>query len=168
MSPKTLIGVCFVHNVNNRNMLRNDIKGIKGSSKELAEIASGSVIITIYVIQIPSEGSKLAEKAYNQNLYFKDTIGNRSIFGPATCQRSSESPFQQVHSKNKKIPLSYQRLNGIFRFIRLQCRLGFFHSGSLLKLEYFLRSLFRERIPLRCNFHSYMNLLLARLACPCH
>lgn len=70
MSPKTLFGGCFVHNVYNRNMLMNDIKSIKGSSKELAEIASGSVIITIYFIQIPSEGSRLAERAYNQNLYF--------------------------------------------------------------------------------------------------
>ena len=72
--------MCFVHNVNNRNMLRNDIKGIIGSSKELAEIASGSVIITVYVIQIPSEGPRLAEKAYNQNLYCKDMNRSRLIF----------------------------------------------------------------------------------------
>jgi hypothetical protein len=63
MSPKPLIGVCFVHNVYYRNMLMNDIKSNKGSSKELAELASGSAVITIYVIQIPPEGSKLAERA---------------------------------------------------------------------------------------------------------
>ncbi|PFG06181.1 hypothetical protein ATG71_3025 [Bacillus sp. es.034] len=102
MSPKTLIGVCFVHNVYNRNMLMNDIKGIKGSSKELAEIASGSVIITIYVIQIPSEGSRLAEKAYNQNLYFEDMIGNTSIFSPRPCQRSFRARFIKYILKAKK------------------------------------------------------------------
>jgi hypothetical protein len=68
MSLKTFVGVCFVHNVYNRNMLVNDIKGNIGSSKELAEIASGSVIITIYVSQIPSKGYILAQRAYNQNL----------------------------------------------------------------------------------------------------
>lgn len=102
MSPKTLIGVCFVHNAYNRNMLMNDIKGIIGSSKELAEIASGSVIITIYVIQIPSEGSRLAERAYNQNLYFQGLIGNGSIIGTDPCQPSSRARSIKSILKAKK------------------------------------------------------------------
>lgn len=54
LCQKPLFDMRFVHNAYNRNMLVNDIKGNKGSSKESGEIDSGSAIIAIYVIQIPS------------------------------------------------------------------------------------------------------------------
>ncbi len=67
---KCIVAAPFVHNVINRNMLMNDIKRIKGSSKEIVEIVSGSAIITISVIQIPSKGLILALSPYNQNFPF--------------------------------------------------------------------------------------------------
>ncbi|WP_258261936.1 hypothetical protein [Rossellomorea sp. SC111] len=82
-------------------MLKNDIKSNKGSSKEYAEIASGSVIITIYVIQIPSEGSRLAERAYNQNLYFWGLIGNDAVFSCDSYQLSSKERFNKSILKSK-------------------------------------------------------------------
>jgi hypothetical protein len=115
MSPKPLIGVCFVHNAYNRNMLKKDIKSNKGSSKESAEIASGSAIITIYVIQIPSEGSKLAERAYNQNFYFWLSKENDSIFVCNSVRPVLRSLRPSSAFKPKKIPLSYLKLNGILR-----------------------------------------------------
>jgi hypothetical protein len=104
MSPKTLIGVCFVHNVYNRNMLMNDIKSIEGSSKELAEIASGSVIITIYVIQIPSEGSRLAERAYNQNLYFQGLMemDRLLVLTPVSAVRRARSIQSILKAKKSR------------------------------------------------------------------
>ncbi len=61
--------LCFVHNVYNRNTLVNDIKAISGSSKEYAEKESGSVIIPIYVVQMPSESFKSLIIPYNQNYW---------------------------------------------------------------------------------------------------
>ncbi|KSU63237.1 hypothetical protein AS034_03000 [[Bacillus] enclensis] len=61
--------LCFVHNVYNRNTLVNDIKAISGSSKEYAEKESGSVVIPIYVVQMPSESFKSLIIPYNQNYW---------------------------------------------------------------------------------------------------
>ncbi len=42
----------------------------------MAEIASGSVIIPVYVSQIPSKGYILAQRAYNQNFKIQPILEN--------------------------------------------------------------------------------------------